>query len=432
MRGKLHRDLGQLDRFRIIPAHAGQTEIIKTHLRLLPDHPRACGANFSVAHAWRALPGSSPRMRGKPVFCPVFFTTARIIPAHAGQTSAVRHAPSTTTDHPRACGANGDWETFCRTVTGSSPRMRGKRTGPTFTYSYDRIIPAHAGQTRPSASWLRHPSDHPRACGANYIATGTVTRFTGSSPRMRGKRTRPSDAPSPARIIPAHAGQTRWSRLFVSVCTDHPRACGANSASGTGPSYGTGSSPRMRGKPAACGRGPLAVRIIPAHAGQTIALRYPQTTCPDHPRACGANYDAQADPKGNAGSSPRMRGKRGRERHGRWCHRIIPAHAGQTRHHQTCRRPRPDHPRACGANKRSVDLQGSGVGSSPRMRGKHDVSKGARQRRRIIPAHAGQTPSWGCRCLPWSDHPRACGANTLPESWRPPMDGSSPRMRGKL
>ena len=155
----------------------------------------------------------------------------------------------------------------------------------------------------------------------------------------------------------------------------------------------------MRGKPAACGRGPLAVRIIPAHAGQTIALRYPQTTCPDHPRACGANYDLQADPKGNAGSSPRMRGKRGRERHGRWCHRIIPAHAGQTRHHQTCRRPRPDHPRACGANKRSVDLQGSGVGSSPRMRGKHDVSKGARQRRRIIPAHAGQTVRFYAKTL---------------------------------
>ncbi len=208
MRGKLHRDLGQLDRFRIIPAHAGQTEIIKTHLRLLPDHPRACGANFSVAHAWRALPGSSPRMRGKPVFCPVFFTTARIIPAHAGQTSAVRHAPSTTTDHPRACGANGDWETFCRTVTGSSPRMRGKLRLCGGDCRVRRIIPAHAGQTTALPSASRSPSDHPRACGANVAANDMGDGVTGSSPRMRGKHGTIKHAADPDRIIPAHAGQT--------------------------------------------------------------------------------------------------------------------------------------------------------------------------------------------------------------------------------
>ena len=208
MRGKLHRDLGQLDRFRIIPAHAGQTEIIKTHLRLLPDHPRACGANFSVAHAWRALPGSSPRMRGKPVFCPVFFTTARIIPAHAGQTSAVRHAPSTTTDHPRACGANGDWETFCRTVTGSSPRMRGKLRLCGGDCRVRRIIPAHAGQTdRPHVHLLVRP-DHPRACGANSAFCFLASASFGSSPRMRGKLHRHRDGHPLHRIIPAHAGQT--------------------------------------------------------------------------------------------------------------------------------------------------------------------------------------------------------------------------------
>ena len=426
MRGKLHRDLGQLDRFRIIPAHAGQTEIIKTHLRLLPDHPRACGANFSVAHAWRALPGSSPRMRGKPVFCPVFFTTARIIPAHAGQTSAVRHAPSTTTDHPRACGANGDWETFCRTVTGSSPRMRGKLRLCGGDCRVRRIIPAHAGQTTALPSASRSPSDHPRACGANGPAPRSPTRTTGSSPRMRGKLGLLLLGFGILRIIPAHAGQTTSPPGRSPASPDHPRACGANEQGHLMLRLLHGSSPRMRGKHAGQDYSSASARIIPAHAGQTQRVAPARRMGPDHPRACGANYDLQADPKGNAGSSPRMRGKRGRERHGRWCHRIIPAHAGQTRHHQTCRRPRPDHPRACGANKRSVDLQGSGVGSSPRMRGKHDVSKGARQRRRIIPAHAGQTPSWGCRCLPWSDHPRACGANTLPESWRPPMDGSSP------
>ena len=289
-----------------------------------------------------------------------------------------------------------------------------------------RIIPAHAGQTTALPSASRSPSDHPRACGANGPAPRSPTRTTGSSPRMRGKLGLLLLGFGILRIIPAHAGQTTSPPGRSPASPDHPRACGANEQGHLMLRLLHGSSPRMRGKHAGQDYSSASARIIPAHAGQTQRVAPARRMGPDHPRACGANYDLQADPKGNAGSSPRMRGKRGRERHGRWCHRIIPAHAGQTRHHQTCRRPRPDHPRACGANKRSVDLQGSGVGSSPRMRGKHDVSKGARQRRRIIPAHAGQTPSWGCRCLPWSDHPRACGANTLPESWRPPMDGSSP------
>ena len=431
MRGKLLRRPRLACPARIIPAHAGQTCVLPCVFYYCSDHPRACGANVSCATRAIYDYGSSPRMRGKRRLGDVLSHCNRIIPAHAGQTSPVRRRLPCSPDHPRACGANDCASVSFAFAFGSSPRMRGKRTGPTFTYSYDRIIPAHAGQTRPSASWLRHPSDHPRACGANYIATGTVTRFTGSSPRMRGERTRPSDAPSPARIIPAHAGQTRWSRLFVSVCTDHPRACGANSASGTGPSYGTGSSPRMRGKPAACGRGPLAVRIIPAHAGQTHRMQRGFMAGPDHPRACGANVHTAYQLRFPAGSSPRMRGKRLHDRCHRQRGRIIPAHAGQTTTLDAHMANMPDHPRACGANVWSMFALMSNTGSSPRMRGKRTEFLASQQGFRIIPAHAGQTgQSWhGVGSA--ADHPRACGANDADTGEHLGNAGSSPRMRGK-
>ena len=72
--------------------------------------------------------GSSPRMRGKHIRILLEFDGEWIIPAHAGQTSAVSRADQMNKDHPRACGANKfDDEVWEREV-GSSPRMRGKRT----------------------------------------------------------------------------------------------------------------------------------------------------------------------------------------------------------------------------------------------------------------------------------------------------------------
>ena len=72
--------------------------------------------------------------------------------------------------------------------------------------------------------------------------------------------------------------------------------------------------------------------------------------------------------------------------------RIIPAHAGQTGERPSNARPLADHPRACGANLQLVEgFGGSFFGSSPRMRGKRQGSDGRRPETRIIPAHAGQT-----------------------------------------
>ena len=76
-------------------------------------------------------------------------------------------------------------------------------------------------------------------------------------------------------------------------------------------------------------------------------------------------------------------------------HRIIPAHAGQTARPCTSSADLTDHPRACGANS-VIAIDAMVVpGSSPRMRGKRisDIRNVTAQR--IIPAHAGQTQAFG-------------------------------------
>ena len=171
------------------------------------------------------------------------------------------------------------------------------------------------------------------------------------------------------------------------------------------------SSPRMRGKPHRVPEHDALVRIIPAHAGQTHACYHPDRDRTDHPRACGANTTPMLNTALRAGSSPRMRGKRVVYRRSYGLERIIPAHAGQTTRPAGRPDSRPDHPRACGANASEGDMRGFDAGSSPRMRGKRERQGTADRFCRIIPAHAGQTDAMDRTGFPHPDHPRACGAN---------------------
>ena len=431
MRGKLLPILTQVAAKRIIPAHAGQTIGRQDQRAYHPDHPRACGANWTINETQAAADGSSPRMRGKPAGWNAHVGYHRIIPAHAGQTQRVLAAPLGTPDHPRACGANTCSAFRSSLPRGSSPRMRGKRATGLALWIPTRIIPAHAGQT--GACWPAHAvrPDHPRACGANAMDKAKAASMTGSSPRMRGKRADHVVFHGHARIIPAHAGQTTGSHARRFRSPDHPRACGANNVASALETVVSGSSPRMRGKPTTAAPLPRRHRIIPAHAGQTARRSHRSRTCPDHPRACGANRRVRRGGGHGAGSSPRMRGKPSGCSPHPWEPRIIPAHAGQTRKQSHRRRRKTDHPRACGANLLGVGLYCGFRGSSPRMRGKQLHTPGGRTQRRIIPAHAGQTKQSHRRRRRKTDHPRACGANAVLQSALVVAAGSSPRMRGK-
>ena len=73
-----------------------------------------------------------------------------------------------------------------------------------------------------------------------------------------------------------------------------------------------------------------------------------------------------------------------------------------------------DHPRACGANIGALVAALAWFGSSPRVRGKLVGYLSFLLNERIIPARAGQTCEVIGLRLDYTDHPRACGANTSP------------------
>ena len=186
----------------------------------------------------------------------------------------------------------------------------------------------------------------------------------------------------------------------------------------------------MRGSPLTAIDEHEPVGIIPAHAGLTEHEQNILGQEWDHPRACGAHSRRAAMSTSQEGSSPRMRGS-----HNLFfglCpdEGIIPAHAGLTRRGQRLLQSSWDHPRACGAHSPDSRMTRTVLGSSPRMRGSRAGRKEMKFEDGIIPAHAGLTPRGPSSAAAQRDHPRACGAHLcIPFRYAGPK-GSSPRMRG--
>ena len=208
---------------------------------------------------------------------------------------------------------------------------------------------------------------------------------------MRGTRGLAFIAAFRARIIPARAGNTVRTILVTTSTSDHPRACGEHTHP-TNPCFdGFGSSPRVRGTLLHDRRFCRGRRIIPARAGNTVASPASWRPLPDHPRACGEHVGAQVAVELHDGSSPRVRGTLIHDALGRQSRRIIPARAGNTLAIRSFCRRATDHPRACGEHVTPDPTAAPIYGSSPRVRGTHDARAAPRRRARIIPARAGNT-----------------------------------------
>ena len=238
------------------------------YLIWMGSSPRMRGS-LSVQLAGGIVAGSSPRMRGSPTKRRRSMRPMGIIPAHAGLTSN-RHRPACWIwDHPRACGAHFSLACTRHRMVGSSPRMRGSPSRGCTREQFSGIIPAHAGLTVTATRLHASMRDHPRACGAHRRRSRSRMVPSGSSPRMRGSPRSSLTSPRSVGIIPAHAGLTLPKFLELLLSGDHPRACGAHFPLLRALRYFVGSSPRMRGSLSSSLFLSSAAGIIPAHAGLT-------------------------------------------------------------------------------------------------------------------------------------------------------------------
>ena len=370
-------------------------------------------------------------MRGKQLLDGLGGVGGGLIPACAGKTGPPHRDIPRGRAHPRVCGENTASREPCPSCAGSSPRVRGKHGAAADRLAAAGLIPACAGKT--ITSRLGRPGGwaHPRVCGENASSGPRGAGAGGSSPRVRGKPGHHDGLRATARLIPACAGKTRPLRGAFTVSGAHPRVCGENATSIPVSEWEAGSSPRVRGKRRCLSSRGTSAGLIPACAGKTRCRWRRWRPRSAHPRVCGENFARTPARESYSGSSPRVRGKPHAQRLRGLALGLIPACAGKTMSGAVAAAVMRAHPRVCGENNSGAGSGRRGRGSSPRVRGKRRTTTPESLRTRLIPACAGKTRKSSPASGTAEAHPRVCGENTDYFANGGVEYGSSPRVRGK-
>ena len=378
-----------------------------------------------------AKSGLSPRVRGKRSAESVAIDSARSIPACAGETRTARRNHNSSRVYPRVCGGNDIVNADIGYTSGLSPRVRGKprpsAPGPAGRGS----IPACAGETRRGGiNHIRH-GVYPRVCGGNGIQFAVDDTVYGLSPRVRGKPGSTKRNGSQLRSIPACAGETPLADILGDMGGVYPRVCGGNRRGAYDVNCSGGLSPRVRGKLSSSGLAANMTGSIPACAGETAAAVSAGTVPGVYPRVCGGNAAGRKVRNDGVGLSPRVRGKQCRAKTTTSCEGSIPACAGETGAVQGQRERQRVYPRVCGGNSTASGGNSGPVGLSPRVRGKLALVLSAGLAQGSIPACAGETRAYASGEPVRTVYPRVCGGNHKSNSPCPTGVGLSPRVRGK-
>ena len=132
---------------RLIPAHAGKTPRRSSARMTRRAHPRSRGENALHPDEVMNALGSSPLTRGKLLGADRALGGRGLIPAHAGKTRPRNHQDQGGGAHPRSRGENFSRPKVTPLLPGSSPLTRGKPRLVGADLPLGRLIPAHAGKT---------------------------------------------------------------------------------------------------------------------------------------------------------------------------------------------------------------------------------------------------------------------------------------------
>ncbi len=314
--------------------------------------PRWRGEHRSLVNSSFSRSGLSPLARGThaAAFSPV--AVARFIPAGAGNTTRKLAGLPASSVYPRWRG-----EHFCPYLRlalfrGLSPLARGTRSVGLCVISFDRFIPAGAGNTVLAAEisslysvYPRWRGEHaaairgktpwsvyPRWRGEHSSSGRVMSRQVGLSPLARGTLNRIPVMFPGIRFIPAGAGNTKACWLNIAARSVYPRWRGEHFLWIVTVNSPNGLSPLARGTPTQVKRHSYDPRFIPAGAGNTPGFTVKPRLIPVYPRWRGEHFSHSSSTSLARGLSPLARGTRMNISQRQLERRFIPAGAGNTVH----------------------------------------------------------------------------------------------------
>ena len=252
----------------------------------------------------------------------------------------------------------------------------------------------------------------------------------GLSPPTRGNPLVQLAAQPRRGSIPAHAGEP--SRAGAS-CDDtgvYPRPRGGTFSRLMYSRGLWGLSPPTRGNRGATELSASGMRSIPAHAGEPDSPIADAPSDAVYPRPRGGTHWWARLSISNEGLSPPTRGNRRRRRVSVDRRRSIPAHAGEPSVLPEKSAPLAVYPRPRGGTGAGVQLAETPRGLSPPTRGNPESVKERTQELGSIPAHAGEPRQRERGRRGQTVYPRPRGGTFGGACWRAGRYGLSPPTRG--